>query len=167
MTSGNARLIALAEQSAYDDLESLGYVFLYLLRKSLPWQGLQSTQSKDKYDQILEKKESLTSEELCDGLLDAFVLYFDHIRSICSPNQPDYSYLRRIFSKLFRHEGFKYDHVFDWTERMYFLTYGDRDQGSKNAAICSEKWAQRPQRMRGKKSKQGALEGGLREHNFR
>eukprot|EP00798_Chlamydomonas_sp_ICE-L_P021418 gene21418-28381_t len=103
------------EQSRRDDLESLGYVFLYFLRGSLPWQGLQATTKKQKYEKISEKKMKTPFEVLCKGHPQEFVMYFQYVRSLRFDEKPDYAYLRRMFWDLFAKEGWSWDYVFDWT----------------------------------------------------
>ncbi|KAM7509692.1 hypothetical protein LguiA_020145 [Lonicera macranthoides] len=107
------------EQSRRDDLESLGYVLMYFLRGSLPWQGLKAGTKKQKYEKISEKKVSTPIEALCRGYPSEFASYFHYCRSLRFDDKPDYAYLKRIFRDLFIHEGFQFDYVFDWTILKY------------------------------------------------
>ncbi|KAB2079878.1 hypothetical protein ERO13_A05G031000v2 [Gossypium hirsutum] len=107
------------EQSRRDDLESLGYVLMYFLRGSLPWQGLKAGNKKQKYEKISEKKVSTSIEALCRGYPTEFASYFHYCRSLRFNDKPDYAYLKRIFRDLFIREGFQFDYVFDWTILKY------------------------------------------------
>ncbi|WOL04286.1 casein kinase 1-like [Canna indica] len=103
------------EQSRRDDLESLGYVLMYFLRGSLPWQGLKAGTKKQKYDKISEKKMLTPIEVLCKSYPPEFISYFHYCRSLRFEDKPDYSYLKRLFRDLFIREGYQFDYVFDWT----------------------------------------------------
>ncbi|XP_022891989.1 casein kinase 1-like protein 2 [Olea europaea var. sylvestris] len=107
------------EQSRRDDLDSLGYVLLYFLRGSLPWQGLKAGNKKQKYEKISEKKVSTSVEALCRGYPTEFASYFHYCRSLRFEDKPDYAYLKKIFHDLFIREGFQFDYVFDWTILKY------------------------------------------------
>ncbi|XP_047317427.1 casein kinase 1-like protein 10 [Impatiens glandulifera] len=107
------------EQSRRDDLESLGYVLMYFLRGSLPWQGLKAGTKKQKYDNISEKKMVTPVEVLCKSYPSEFISYFHYCRSLRFDDKPDYSYLKRLFRDLFIREGYQFDYVFDWTVLKY------------------------------------------------
>ncbi|KAJ4821000.1 casein kinase I [Rhynchospora pubera] len=110
------------EQSRRDDLESLGYVLMYFLRGSLPWQGLKAGTKKQKYEKISEKKIATSIEALCRGYPSEFASYFHYCRSLRFDDKPEYSYLKKLFRELFIREGFQFDYVFDWTILKYQQT---------------------------------------------
>ena len=103
------------EQSRRDDLESLGYVLMYFIRGSLPWQGLKANTKKQKYERIMDRKMSTSTEALCKGYATEFRSYFEYCRSLRFEDRPDYAYLKRLFKELFYRKGFQYDNMFDWT----------------------------------------------------
>jgi len=103
------------EQSRRDDLEAVFYVLMYFNRGSLPWQGLQASSKKEKYEKIMEKKMSTPVEVLCEHFPCEFVTYANYCRSLNFEDRPDYAYLRRLLKDLFFREDYQYDFVFDWT----------------------------------------------------
>ncbi|KAF5202905.1 Casein kinase i [Thalictrum thalictroides] len=107
------------EQSRRDDLESLGYVLLYFLRGSLPWQGLKAANKKQKYEKICEKKVGTPIEVLCKSHPVEFASYFHYCHSLTFDQRPDYGFLKRLFRDLFTREGYEFDYIFDWTILKY------------------------------------------------
>jgi hypothetical protein len=102
-------------------MEALGYLFVYFLKQgNLPWKGFRIRSQSERELAILRKKQSTSSEELCKGLPDEFVKYFDHIKiSRDNDRGVDYKYLLRLFRTLFQRQGFEYDNVYDWTAFKY------------------------------------------------
>ncbi|KAI1117389.1 casein kinase I isoform delta [Nemania sp. NC0429] len=83
------------EQSWGDDLESLGYMFVYFAGGSLPWQGLKAATEEEHRELIKERKMSVSGEDLCRDLLPPeFAKYIDYTRSLGFGDKPNYSYLR-------------------------------------------------------------------------
>jgi casein kinase 1 len=101
------------QQTRRDDLESLGYMLIYFLRGSLPWQNLELRSRKYQNRSILEKKLN-TSTELCADLPNEFRIYLEYVRNLSYHTSPDYAYLRQLFYRLFRQTGYLQDGVFDW-----------------------------------------------------
>lgn len=118
--TGTARYASLnahrgIEQSRRDDLESLGYMLMYFIRGSLPWQGLKAATKRQKYEKISEKKMATSLENLCKGFPDEFLQHLLYCRQLGFDQTPDYKYLRQIFRNLLKRMNHTYDYIFDWT----------------------------------------------------
>ncbi|XP_057447180.1 casein kinase 1-like protein 3 [Lotus japonicus] len=116
------------EQSRRDDLVSLGYVLLYFLRGSLPWQNLKAATKKQKYDQICQKKLATPIEVLCKSYPVEFASYFHYCHSLTFDQRPDYAFLNRLFRELFSREGYEFDYAFDWSILKYQQAQQNRVQ---------------------------------------
>ncbi|KAG6327516.1 hypothetical protein ID866_11573, partial [Astraeus odoratus] len=117
--SGTARYMSInthlgREQSRRDDLESLGYVFMYFLRGVLPWQGLRAATNKQKYEKIGEKKQATPIAELCEGFPEEFGIYMNYVRKLGFEEEPDYDFLRELFTRVLKNIGEPDDGIFDW-----------------------------------------------------
>ena len=97
-----------------DDLESIGHMLIYFAKGSLPWQGLQATSKKEKYQKILNKKMITGIENLCKGLGNEFAQYMKYCRGLKFYDTPNYSYLLNLFKERHIKEHYEDEAGFDW-----------------------------------------------------
>lgn len=81
--------------SRRDDLESLGYMLLYLYNGSLPWQGYSGD---DKNMQVCETKGRLTVDNMCRGAPEVLQYFLAYVRQMKFEESPDYEYLLLLCS---------------------------------------------------------------------
>ena len=118
--TGTARYASInthlgVEQSRRDDIESLGYMMVYFLKGSLPWQGMIINDPKKKYDRIKQLKYDIKLEDLCAGLPKECIKFIQYARDMKFEDRPDYSYLRNLLRKAAEKNGLHFDNTkFDW-----------------------------------------------------
>lgn len=78
-----------------DDLESLGYCLIYMLRGNLPWSEMDEVEAKD---YIRELKSIDRRTELCQGL-GIIRAYFEIVDQIQWTTMPSYETLKELFRK--------------------------------------------------------------------
>ncbi|KAJ7855264.1 putative casein kinase [Mycena olivaceomarginata] len=89
-------------------------MLIYFLRGTLPWQGFTAATKKQKYNRIMQKKLTTSTDLLCHGFPIEFSIFLNYARALHFNDKPDYSYLRKIFRDLFARKGCQYDSVSDW-----------------------------------------------------
>lgn len=137
---GTARYASLAahegfETSRKDDLESLGYVLLFLLKGSLPWQNL-NVSEKDKCRKVGELKAGLKPEELFKDFPEEFAKYLDYVKGLSFKQIPDYNFMKGLFIKVAINNKYSLDKKFDWNQGL-ILEYNVQKKKEKNDIIKS------------------------------
>ncbi|MFH4977113.1 hypothetical protein AB6A40_003822 [Gnathostoma spinigerum] len=117
--SGTARYASVnnhlgVEQSRRDDLESVAYMLIYFVRGGLPWEGLQASTRKSKYEAILRMKSETSLQSLCTGFPDVFMHFLVYCKQLEFDERPNYEAWRENFRDVFQQYGFADDCMYDW-----------------------------------------------------
>lgn len=86
----------LLELSRRDDLESLGYLLLYMYLDKLPWQTINNNDVINNNDDIKNMKRNIIH---LSGLPEIYKDYLNYVRKLEFESEPDYNYLIDIFQK--------------------------------------------------------------------
>ena len=105
------------EQSRRDDLESAGYVLMFLLRGNLPWQNIKIKGKKDKYAKICNKKKEVSSKELGMNFPSEFAEILDYFKILGYTETPDYEMCMKEMLNVIVKANETFDYIYDWTTK--------------------------------------------------
>ena len=106
------------EQSRRDDLESAGYVLMFLLRGNLPWQNIKIKGKKDKYAKICNKKKEVSSKELGMNFPSEFAEILDYFKILGYTETPDYEMCMKKMLNVIEKANETFDYIYDWTTNV-------------------------------------------------
>jgi len=84
------------ELSRRDDIESIGYLILYLIMRKLPWQGITHASDSIRLDMIRHKKQNISLQNIPDSMKT----YFNYIGNVSFAEEPNYVYLKTLVRSL-------------------------------------------------------------------
>jgi serine/threonine protein kinase len=116
-TSRYASVYAMAgnEQSRRDDIESIGYMIIFFMKKRLPWQGIKGRTYKECYHKLFLMKKYMKIEELCKGLPREIIEYMNIAKAMKFEQEPDYNYLKNLFKSILKKNNVILDkYIYSW-----------------------------------------------------
>ena len=102
------------EMSRRDDLESIGYMLIYLIKGELPWSKYEYGLVGERYALIFRIKNKITNEKLCEGLPQEFCNYMKYVKALKFEEEPNYLYLKRLFLSILDKMEERNDLHFSW-----------------------------------------------------
>jgi serine/threonine protein kinase len=108
--------------SRRDDLESLSYTLLYMIRGNLPWHIDEKLDNHRNIKLILNQKLNIKRDYLFREVPAEFESFFKYTRKLMYDQTPNYSYLKSLLSKFANSEPLHFN--FDWiVESEFFSKY--------------------------------------------
>jgi casein kinase 1 len=108
------------EYSRRDDIISVAFILAFFIKGDLPWLNLADPRQgkrsrKERIAGVKEKKISVSVDELLNHHPAEFKHFLNYAVSLKFDEEPDYSYLRRMFKGLYVGSGFEEDFLYDWS----------------------------------------------------
>ena len=128
------------ESSRRDDLISLGYLLIFLLKKKLPWQEkFEDIQNIDKeeYNNYYILKKTNGNGELFKNVPEQFSEFIKYSRSLGFSEDPDYSYLSSLLHQVLYNNNLKLSTItFSWIKEKRIEYFGiPRDKSTNKTTL--------------------------------
>ena len=102
------------EPSRRDDLESIGYMLIYLYTQHLPWDSILTKNKNELIKKIFEIKSLIPIKMLCENTPKEMNEYMKYVKSLKFEEEPDYNYLIKIFEDMLKKINQVNDLNFSW-----------------------------------------------------
>ena len=100
--------------SRRDELESIGYLLIYLYSKHLPWDDIKYKNQNELAKKVLDIKSHLPIKMLCENVPKEMNEYMKYVKSLQFVEEPNYDYLSNIFRALLKKINKVNDFHFSW-----------------------------------------------------
>jgi hypothetical protein len=90
-------------------------MLIYLAKKYLPWEkaaNLTNVKLLKRYEEVLKIKNFISPKYLCKGLPEEFEFFIKYCKNLEFEQDPDYNYLRSLFTSILNRNGFNNDLIF-------------------------------------------------------
>ena len=110
----SANTLRGVEPSRRDDLESLCYLLLYLMKGSLPWDNINEESEINEILIIYKMKQYMTPEMLFRDLPLQMINFYKYCKNLEFEQKPNYKYLKTLLISILKYLGEKNDLHFSW-----------------------------------------------------
>ena len=113
----SANIMRGIEPSRRDDLESIGYMLIFLYTEKLPWSNV-NAKTIDELNAKVYKIKMLTSiKSLCENVPNEMEDFMKHIKSLGFKEEPKYNYLTKILEMMLKKINHINDLRFSWIRK--------------------------------------------------
>ena len=105
------------EMTRRDDLESIGYMLIYLIKGKLPWSEYLNKELGERFEIIFNIKRNISNEVLCKDLPSEMCEYMNYVKALKFDEEPNYNELKKLFISILDNMNEKYDLKLSWSKK--------------------------------------------------
>ena len=107
------------ETSRRDDLESIAYMIIYLMKGKLPWENGIGANEKEKFINAYQMKKSISIEDLCKNLPYQIMDFIRYVKKLEFESEPNYDYLRGLIIDILLKRNIIYNNSLKLSSNIY------------------------------------------------
>ena len=123
------------EPTRRDDLESIGYMLIYLYTQKLPWHNIKAQNTLELSKKVLEIKSLISIKMICEDTPKEMIEFMQYIRALNFDENPNYNYLTKLLEIMLQKINKNNDMNFSWIDKSLIQKNNSFKTSNKNKSI--------------------------------